>query len=237
MQFRKGISNMKKHLIMFLGIFIISFISAGGVPDPFGDYDSDNTLNWEDNCYYVYNPFQEDTDSDGFGDCCDPDHIGLGYCNNPGFEFCGDGICNSLENCSTCPEDCGSCPLPPECTYDSDCDAGEICVNGECENQTNNDTDKACIKYTASKNHVAVFCYPNWECGGWGECSNGIMTRKCKDTNYCVDVFNKPLEKSGCESEVIANSKIEKNNLNSIMLGAFVFLILVFILVVLFGKK
>jgi GH35 family endo-1,4-beta-xylanase len=26
--------------------------------------------------------------------------------------FCGDGNCDADENCSTCPEDCGSCPIP-----------------------------------------------------------------------------------------------------------------------------
>ncbi len=45
--------------------------------------------------------------------------------------YCGDGICNNGESCSTCPGDCGACPTTPNpgggssggsrCTYDWQC--------------------------------------------------------------------------------------------------------------------
>ncbi len=66
--------------------------------------------------------------------------------------YCGDGICDDDEDCSSCPSDCGICPTPPDgnggdggCTYDwvcsdwypSPCSANEIqervCINrGTC---------------------------------------------------------------------------------------------------------
>lgn len=46
---------------------------------------------------------------------------------------CGDGMCNASEGCSSCPQDCGDCPV----CGDGLCDAGEACSScpqdcGEC---------------------------------------------------------------------------------------------------------
>jgi cysteine-rich repeat protein len=48
--------------------------------------------------------------------------------------FCGDGMCEGMETCETCPEDCGECP--PECG-DGVCNGDETCETcpedcGEC---------------------------------------------------------------------------------------------------------
>lgn len=29
-------------------------------------------------------------------------------------------------------------------------------------------------------------CTPSWECGSWGSCNNGVITRSCTDINNCV---------------------------------------------------
>jgi hypothetical protein len=47
--------------------------------------------------------------------------------------FCGDGTCNNNENCSTCSNDCGSCPIVPYCG-DGSCNGNENCstCNQDC---------------------------------------------------------------------------------------------------------
>ena len=43
-------------------------------------------------------------------------------------------------------------------------------------------------------------CEPNWRCTGWSECSNGFMSRNCQDTNNCLYSYGKPIERTGCET-------------------------------------
>jgi hypothetical protein len=44
--------------------------------------------------------------------------------------ICGNGICSSDKNCSTCSLDCGKCN-GGSCSLDNDCYSG-ICCNGAC---------------------------------------------------------------------------------------------------------
>jgi hypothetical protein len=42
---------------------------------------------------------------------------------------CGDGLCQGLESCGSCPGDCGACPPPPpDVCGDGDCTGGESCT-------------------------------------------------------------------------------------------------------------
>jgi hypothetical protein len=73
------------------------------------------------------------------------DYCGDGYCSQyescsscpedcgtcpPPADYCGDGYCSQYESCSSCPEDCGTCPPPAECCC---CDWNSGCVPGYCE--------------------------------------------------------------------------------------------------------
>ena len=46
----------------------------------------------------------------------------------------------------------------------------------------------------------SYLCEPNWECTGWSECSNGFRTRNCHNTNNCAYSYDKPIERTDCET-------------------------------------
>ena len=214
---------MKKYLVILLSIFLIGFISSTGMPYPYGDYDSDGVLNKDDNCYYVYNPFQVDSDGDSWGDVCDPSSDGFcgdvvcggdeDYvtcpedCETP--LFCGDGTCDEDENCSTCSNDCGECEIPPQ-------------------NQTQSTTSRSSHSHKKSQ---IEFCEVNWKCSGWSECNNGLMIRQCFDENHCDYSYNKPIEETGCDTQLKVLVKEDKNNSVFILTGILTSLILIVVLV------
>src|SRR3989344_3566847 len=66
----------------------------------------------------------EDNNNNGKVDCADPLCLNDGSCVV--LEFCGNGKCELSENCSTCDQDCGLCPLT---CGDGICTTGEGCLN------------------------------------------------------------------------------------------------------------
>ncbi len=94
--------------------------------------------NCEDEGFYCmptsacYGSILEQYECSGFFQCCSIP------ANQPASAYCGDGICNGNENCTTCSKDCGECPTGPYCgdgikNLGEKCDLGE--ENGvECDN-------------------------------------------------------------------------------------------------------
>ncbi len=102
--------------------------------------------------------------------------------------FCGDGICNDTENCSTCPEDCGFCE-GVECGNNIT-ETGETCdgtdLNSSCEELGftggNLSCNSNCLSFDASN------CFS--VCGNniteTGETCDGtdLKNRTCADEGY-----------------------------------------------------
>ncbi len=63
------------------------------ITGPCLDTDGDGVCDVVDNCVFVYNPGQQDSDGDGIGDACDDPCQGLGGDSD------GDGVCDNIDNC------------------------------------------------------------------------------------------------------------------------------------------
>ena len=161
--------------------------------------------------------------------------------------YCGDGNTDSGEQCddgnTRCGDGCSStCEIEEEEPFcgDGNIDSGEECddgnnVNGDgcssiCEDEPNDDPDD---EKRGGFTEFVQFCSPNWECLGWSECSDDIMTRTCTDTNHCDVEYNKPLEQSDC-SELSKVYEEQTNNFFWFLVGILIFLILVIVIVNLF---
>jgi len=109
---------------------------------------------------------------DGINETCDDGENNGEYnycaidCLSEG-PFCGDGGCNSGEDCSSCSDDCG------ECESDDDDDTSTTdSTNGESNVVTGDIVKSSCVS--------------NWQCSDWTECVEGMQTRTCTDTYNCV---------------------------------------------------
>lgn len=238
---------MKKTFLIFLGIFLISFISAPPVPDPFGDYDGDGVINKDDNCYFVYNPLQWDADMDEIGDVCDPSPFG----------YCGDGLCIGNENFETCPLDCED--GEPVCGNEikeqgEECDGndfgsltcqdfgfsyGELLCSSSCEIETLECYDSEFPeRMLGHRSKFVQFCEPNWQCSGWSECDNEIMKRECYDANFCEYSYNKPSEVAGCDT--LENALVEEETLSinaGLLFGILIAVLLIVVFVVVLMRR
>ncbi len=101
------------------------------------------------------------------------------------------------------------------------------------EKDDNDDGDKELVR--------GEFCRPNWECSGWSSCvsANEVMTRECYDTNYCDVSYDKPIERTLCDTGDELEGKKLQSKVPSFQIFLFssMALILVLILLILIVNK
>lgn len=154
----------------------VSIRLGGGEPVPIrwnnlyaictDDTDGDGLFDYEDNCPLDRNPSQEDEDSDGVGDACEPECIID--------SDCGAGMTCVARECVAAP------PPPPECAADSDCGDGNVCIEGECslpppvtcDDDTDCDEGKVCREgECVPEADLSVVCTTDTECSAGSYCN------------------------------------------------------------------
>jgi hypothetical protein len=100
--------------------------------------------------------------------------------------FCGDGECNGGETCSSCQQDCGTCP--------------PVCGNGVCEpGETCSTCTADCGSCGGGSSGGGGGCTPDWQCSEWSACcEDGTEKRLCLDDNNCGTLADKPEEIRFC---------------------------------------
>jgi len=83
---------------------------------------------------------------------------------------------------------------------------------------------------------VKDYCEPNWGCGDWSSCKNGIMRRNCYDSNHCDYSYNKPNEIAGCEAEISENASVKADYILLFLIGIFTAMVMIGVLVVLIRR-
>ncbi len=107
--------------------------------------------------------------------------------------FCGDGICDSGESCSSCSIDCGTCS-----TGGSSSGGG----GGGGGGSSSSDDDEETTEETGETTDTTILtdqsCIEDWICTEWTECFNNLQKRTCADENRCGTTENKPPETQSC---------------------------------------
>ncbi len=89
--------------------------------------------------------------------------------------YCGDMFCSIYESCTTCSEDCGSCPT-----------GGAVGGGGGGGGAKEIKVEE-------------VVCKEDWVCTEWSECfQNGTQVRTCYDKNNCGTEKKKPVTIKSC---------------------------------------
>ncbi|MBW3015350.1 tandem-95 repeat protein [Candidatus Woesearchaeota archaeon] len=119
---------------------------------------------------------------------------GLGIGPSPIRQVCGNLVCDSGEDCVTCPSDC-VCEEQP----------AKIGFIAKIINFFKSITGGAML---------TLDCREDWSCPLWSEWNElGYRTRKCVDTNQCGRELYKPLESEYCEfiEEGCSNRILDQN--------------------------
>ncbi len=108
-----------------------------------------------------------------------------------------------------------------KCSYNNP-SASTILQNQDCANQINK-----LLSYLTGQDMTQFMkndllanvasCTPNWTCGAWSNCANGIQMRVCSDSNNCNINTGKPAESQSCVYSCNdSDSGIDYNNYGTV---------------------
>jgi hypothetical protein len=126
---------------------------------------------------------------------------------------CGDGFCDSYENCNSCVSDCGECPSSN--TTDSNNtgggsgsgggggDTGDTGGTTGVTDQTSTGDSGTGDEGSGEGDTQEVECLESWICGEWQEClPSGKQIRECVDLNACGTSEDMPEIVQNCEYKI-----------------------------------
>jgi uncharacterized membrane protein YgcG len=121
--------------------------------------------------------------------------------------FCGDGFCDSLENCFDCELDCNACNFTGNVTQNSTSNStsnqttpGDSTSGGGGSGGSGGSGGGGGSGGATSGFEDSTYpCMESWSCFNWSECSIlGIRNRSCVDINNCGSYNSKPKEIEEC---------------------------------------
>lgn len=124
------------------------------------------------------------------------------FCPNPqGLRPCPQANWTSSPNCKWDTTKCGAFELNKTCSPgEKRCFADylqECKIASPAQWNNTQQCPLGCNPETLNCNTTPQ-CTENWACTNWGQCTNGIQSRLCKDQNQCQTYKNQPKETQKC---------------------------------------
>tara|TARA_Y100000034_G_scaffold136840_1_gene216262 strand:+ start:2236 stop:6699 length:4464 start_codon:yes stop_codon:yes gene_type:complete len=147
--------------------------------------------------------------------------------------YCGDGECIGAESCSSCSQDCGSCPVQGGGSGGSSGGGG----SGGGGSGGGGSGSSGGSGSGSGEDNLSVEigddgCDEKWSCNDWSECVNGEQTRICSDLNSCEISERMPSSVQNCGVKSKEAYDIKKVPRETVIYLSVLLLLVLFILIV-----